>query len=106
VNRPLPPGDRGLRDTDARRKSGPGGIVRGPGRLVGGAAAVASELRVGHCCATFGPRSFLRRGLGVSAKTCSDFWRVGRNRGQKQKGPPRRCRAGQEGGVRCYWLIR
>jgi hypothetical protein len=25
---------------------------------------------------------------------------------QKQKGPPRQCRAGQEGGVECYWLMR
>jgi hypothetical protein len=27
---------------------------------------------------------------------------VGQESGQKQKGPPRQCRAGQEGGVRCY----
>lgn len=68
MNRSLPPGDRGLRGPDPGRASGSGRAVSGPGGLVGGVAAAATTLRVGHCCATFGPGSLLWRRLGVWAK--------------------------------------
>jgi hypothetical protein len=65
MNRALPPRDCGCRILAPGRPSGLARAVPGALGLVGGVAAVASESRVGHCCATFGPRSFLQRRLGV-----------------------------------------
>jgi hypothetical protein len=75
-------------------------------RLVGGVAAAAGEPTIGPCCATFGPRSLRRRPLGVSANAAVTLpWRPGIEANEK-KARRGRSRAGQEGGVRCYWLIR
>ena len=81
MNRLLPRGGR-RGGTDPGRPSESGG-------LVGGVAAAAMRTRNGPCCATFGPRSFARRRLGVSAKAANDLDTAGRKRGQKQKSPPR-----------------
>jgi hypothetical protein len=87
MNRALPPGDYGYRSSTPSRPSGSARALPGAGGLVGGVAAVAT--RIGHHCATFGPRSFLRRRLDVCGQGCRDLGGAGRNRGQKQKSPPR-----------------
>ena len=70
MNRPLPRADCRRRSPDERRAPGPGGTVLGAGGLVGGTAAPARQRRLGHRCATFGPRF-------VHAATA---WRVGQSR--------------------------
>src|ERR1022692_2329218 len=68
MNRALPPGDHGQLNPTPRRPPGSVGAVLGLGGLVDGVAAIAGESRVGHCRATFGPRSHEWWRLGVTAK--------------------------------------
>jgi hypothetical protein len=68
VNRALPPRGRGDRSTDSSRAPRCAWTVPGVGGLVSRAPAVASRPRVGHCCATFSPRSLAGPGRGVTAK--------------------------------------
>jgi hypothetical protein len=67
VNRSLPPRDRGDRNSAAKRAPRRAGVVPGVGGLARRVAALARRPRVGPCRATFGPRSFVWRGLGVKA---------------------------------------
>src|ERR1019366_8012119 len=67
MNRPLPPGDRGRGIATPRRASRRAGTVPGAGGLVAGTAAAASDPRIGHRCATLGPRLLQWGWLGVSA---------------------------------------
>jgi hypothetical protein len=68
VNRPLPPRDRGDRNTAAKRASRSARLVSGIGGLARRVAALANRPRFGHCCATGSPRSFAWRRLGLTAK--------------------------------------
>jgi hypothetical protein len=67
MNRPLPARDRGYRKPDPGWASGPGRTLLGAGRLVRGTPVATSQLTLGQRCATFCPRSFGRRRLGVCA---------------------------------------
>jgi hypothetical protein len=101
MNRSLPRGDCRRRIPDPRRPSRRGRAVPGTGGLVGGVAAVASEPRVGHCCATFGPRWIARRRLGVSAKAAvTRPWHAGiETRSRKARRGRSRGGPGREGGA-------
>ena len=57
----------------SRRAPGRRGALLGAGGLVGGIAAAASALRVGHRCATFGPRWLLLRWAGLPAKSAVEL---------------------------------
>ncbi len=94
MNRPSPRGGRRLRP-DTARAARPEVAVPGSG----GSATPASRRRwtFGHCWRTFGPRAFGRRRLGVWGQRWRDLGKSASNRHQKQKSPPRQCRAGLEG---------
>jgi hypothetical protein len=67
VNRPLPPRDRGDRNTAAKRASRSTRPVPGVGGLACRVAALANTPRFGHGCATGSPRSFVWRRLSLTA---------------------------------------
>jgi hypothetical protein len=68
VNRALLPRDRGDRSATAKRAPRRTRPVPGFGGLARRVAALANRPRFGHRCATFGPRSFVWRRLGFTAK--------------------------------------
>ena len=67
MNRPLPRGDRGHRISDPRRAPGSGRAVPGARRLVGGTAAAASSMAVGHHEPPVGSRALGRVQAGRKA---------------------------------------
>jgi hypothetical protein len=72
-----------------------------------GTQASASQIRNGHRCVTFGPRSFARRRRGVSARaavTWASQAVIGSRSRKARHGSA--GRAWKEGGVRCYLLMR
>jgi hypothetical protein len=106
VNRPLPPRDRGDRNSAAKRASRSARVVPGVGGLVCRVAAVASRPRFGHCCATGGPRSFVWRRLSLTANGAASWASQVGLEARSRKARRGRSRAGQEGEGRCYLLIR
>jgi hypothetical protein len=76
MNRALPRGDRGRGGPTSRWASRRAGTVPGAGGLVAGTAAAASGPRIGHRCATFGPRWLRQRWRGVSAEASCERTRA------------------------------
>jgi hypothetical protein len=105
MNRPLPPGDRGSRSGDPRGPFRCGRALSGTGGLVRRITAAETAQRIGHRCATIGPRWLGLRGLGVEAKTAVMWQGAEGIEGRSRKARRGRSRAGGKGaGGRCYLL--
>jgi hypothetical protein len=98
---PLPPGDCGTGSGDPRGASRSRRAVPGVGRLVGGVAVATATLRIGHSCATRGPRSFESRGIGVVAKVAVNLQGAEGIGARSRNARLGRSRAGAREGIRC-----